>query len=309
MKNFCNIKIVRWLFLIFFLCKLTSHGALNNTELKENLLEPIQIAVADGTPLTDLIAVEHGLDFTIALRQDGTVWGWGNNEYGQLGVGITSKTVAAQIQTLTGLLSNVASISCDELSTTATRDNGTSWKSSCESILAPWFKRNEQNLVPKLSDKKDHNNDKQSPHNQSDNNNTQSLLSAQNSILAEEDPWENNPLDPVPEEPFSVSLVATGPYRAPANIELVASVTDSAKATVSKIEFYNGGTLLGTVTDPPYEFAYQDVPEGKYTISAIATDSKENTRSAQPWIWNKSNLPFFCYSARFSTWNFFRRSE
>jgi alpha-tubulin suppressor-like RCC1 family protein len=48
-------------------------------------LSPIQI----GTD-TDWIAVSTGDEHTIALKSDGTVWGWGDNTYGQLGDDNTS---------------------------------------------------------------------------------------------------------------------------------------------------------------------------------------------------------------------------
>ena len=37
--------------------------------------------------------VAAGTDFTVALKADGTVWTWGNNEYGQLGNGVSNGTV------------------------------------------------------------------------------------------------------------------------------------------------------------------------------------------------------------------------
>lgn len=40
---------------------------------------------ADGY-FTGAIAVAAGFRYTLALKEDGTVWGWGNNQYGQLGV-------------------------------------------------------------------------------------------------------------------------------------------------------------------------------------------------------------------------------
>jgi len=39
--------------------------------------------------LTDIIAVSGGHDFSLALDDDGHVWAWGNNDFGQLGNGTT----------------------------------------------------------------------------------------------------------------------------------------------------------------------------------------------------------------------------
>lgn len=84
----------------------------------------------------------------------------------------------------------------------------------------------------------------------------------------------------VQEEPFAISVNATGPYRAPASVELVASVTHPASSTITKVEFYNNSTLLGIVTDPPYEFTYEHVPQGTYRIETRAYDSLGNVTSA-----------------------------
>jgi len=37
--------------------------------------------------IDDVIAVSSGQCHSLALREDGTVWGWGSNYLGQLGVG------------------------------------------------------------------------------------------------------------------------------------------------------------------------------------------------------------------------------
>jgi alpha-tubulin suppressor-like RCC1 family protein len=52
--------------------------------------------------LTDVISVESGNGFSLALRRDGTVWSWGWNAYGQLGDGtITHRNSPVQVKGLT----------------------------------------------------------------------------------------------------------------------------------------------------------------------------------------------------------------
>ena len=36
-------------------------------------------------PLTDVVAVATSEVHSVALKRDGTVWAWGDNQYGQLG--------------------------------------------------------------------------------------------------------------------------------------------------------------------------------------------------------------------------------
>ncbi|HYO66162.1 MAG TPA: hypothetical protein VEU33_08775 [Archangium sp.] len=45
-------------------------------------LTPVQV-----TGLTGVVAVATNSSHALALHTDGTVWAWGNNQYGQLGDG------------------------------------------------------------------------------------------------------------------------------------------------------------------------------------------------------------------------------
>ena len=62
-------------------------------------------------------------------------------------------------------------------------------------------------------------------------------------------------------------------FTGPANITIAASASDS-DGTVSKVDFYNGSTLLGTDTSSPYSFAWNNVAAGTYTLTAKATDNQ-----------------------------------
>jgi RHS repeat-associated protein len=70
-----------------------------------------------------------------------------------------------------------------------------------------------------------------------------------------------------------VNLTATpANATAPAIIALTAMATDS-DGTLAKIEFFNGATLLATVTQGPYAFSWTNVAAGTYTVTAKATDN------------------------------------
>jgi beta-glucanase (GH16 family) len=68
------------------------------------------------------------------------------------------------------------------------------------------------------------------------------------------------------------SPVAGATLAAPATLTLTAAATDS-DGTISRVEFYQGATLLGTATAAPYSFAWTNVPVGSYSLTARATDN------------------------------------
>jgi hypothetical protein len=57
------------------------------------------------------------------------------------------------------------------------------------------------------------------------------------------------------------------------NINITANAAD-ADGTISKVEFFNGSTLLGTDTTSPYSFAWTTAPLGISSLTAKATDDK-----------------------------------
>ena len=83
---------------------------------------------------------------------------------------------------------------------------------------------------------------------------------------------------PPPPPPNSLPAVSlTSPannsaFTAPASIPLAASATDS-DGTIVRVDFYSGGTLLGSDTSSPYQFSWGNVPAGSYTLTARATDN------------------------------------
>ena len=79
-----------------------------------------------------------------------------------------------------------------------------------------------------------------------------------------------------PNKAPSVSLTAPtngASFTAPANITLTATASDT-DGTVSKVEFFNGSTLLGTSTASPYTMVWSNVTAGSYSLTAKATDDK-----------------------------------
>lgn len=60
------------------------------------------------------------------------------------------------------------------------------------------------------------------------------------------------------------------------NVTISATVSD-ADGKVIKVEFYNGTTLLSTVTTAPYQYVWQNILAGTYTFTAKAYDDSSAT--------------------------------
>jgi GH35 family endo-1,4-beta-xylanase len=75
-----------------------------------------------------------------------------------------------------------------------------------------------------------------------------------------------------------VSLTApanNATYAIGATVTLTATATDP-NGTISSVAFYNGSTLLSTVTTAPYTYSWTNVAQGSYSITAVATDNSAN---------------------------------
>lgn len=70
-------------------------------------------------------------------------------------------------------------------------------------------------------------------------------------------------------------------FTAPATVNLAATAADS-DGTVSKVDFYNGTTLLGTDTTAPYTYSWTGVAAGSYSLTAKATDNLGATTTSSP---------------------------
>lgn len=85
-----------------------------------------------------------------------------------------------------------------------------------------------------------------------------------------------------PNTPPTVSLTAPlngATYTAPATITLSATASDS-NGSITKVEFYQGTTLIGTRTAAPYSVTWSNVAGGTYTLTAKATDNGRATTTS-----------------------------
>jgi hypothetical protein len=62
-------------------------------------------------------------------------------------------------------------------------------------------------------------------------------------------------------------------FTAGASVTITANASDT-DGTISKVEFFSGGTKLGEDLSSPYSFAWSNVPGGNYSLTARATDNQ-----------------------------------
>ena len=70
-------------------------------------------------------------------------------------------------------------------------------------------------------------------------------------------------------------------FTAPATIQLRADASD-IDGTVKTVDFYDGNKLIFTETWPPFERKWYNVPEGNYSLTAVATDNNGKQTTSAP---------------------------
>ena len=98
-------------------------GQLGNgtTSLSET---PVTVTDATLATLTDVLQVAAGEGYSLARKQDGTVWAWGHNDKGQLGIGGGNDQTRA---TRVHLLTDVIQIDATDNACIAVKADGSVW--------------------------------------------------------------------------------------------------------------------------------------------------------------------------------------
>jgi hypothetical protein len=91
------------------------------------------------------------------------------------------------------------------------------------------------------------------------------------------------------------SIALTAPlngasYAAPASIGLTATVTANGH-TITKVQFYNGATLIGQVTTAPYNLTWTNVSAGSYSLSVSLAYDTSSTLASSPVSVTVTGLP------------------
>ena len=89
------------------------------TTTPNRIPQPVQV-----TGLDNVKVVSSGLQHCLALKTDGTVWAWGDNEWGQLGDSTTTnRYLPTQVKNLEGIIA----ISAGDYHSLALKSDGTVW--------------------------------------------------------------------------------------------------------------------------------------------------------------------------------------
>jgi len=109
---------------VFALGSDNSKGQLGNGSFSGSYFGRVKSPDGQGY-LSDIVsAAVGGYGHTLALKSDGTVWAWGNNDRGQLGVGDTNnRSLPVQVSGLT----NIVAIATGDQHSLALRSDGTVW--------------------------------------------------------------------------------------------------------------------------------------------------------------------------------------
>src|SRR5262249_54958290 len=80
---------------------------------------------------------------------------------------------------------------------------------------------------------------------------------------------------------ISLAASATSLPTVPGQVVLTATASDT-NGQIVKVMFYQGSTLLATVTTPPYTYTAQISAAGSYSFSAIAVDNLGASTTSSP---------------------------
>lgn len=105
-----------------------NYGQLGNGTSGEEFLSSTPVNVLNLTNVIAIAANNNQWDsFSLALKDDGTVWAWGRNRYGQLGNGISGEDAFSSTPVQVTGLANIVAVAAGGTHALALKNDGTVW--------------------------------------------------------------------------------------------------------------------------------------------------------------------------------------
>ena len=106
-----------------------------------------------------------------------------------------------------------------------------------------------------------------------------------------------NPGSNIPPAVMLTSPVLNSVFGTGSNLTIQAAASDS-DGSIAKVDIYKNGSLIGTTTVSPYNYVWQNLPNGNYSLTAVATDNRGATTSSSPVAISVKNSPASIEKAR-----------
>jgi alpha-tubulin suppressor-like RCC1 family protein len=98
------------------------YGAVgNNASTTADVQTPSQVVNGSGVPIAGMVQLAAGVYHSAALKSDGTVWTWGYNNYGQLGI---NSTTLSKFAVQANVVNDAVSLASGDYQVLAGRSNG-----------------------------------------------------------------------------------------------------------------------------------------------------------------------------------------
>jgi alpha-tubulin suppressor-like RCC1 family protein len=230
-------------------CGSQEYGRLGNgLTTDSNVVFPVKAKKVGGSYLTGVKQVSAGPSHTLAVDNDGHVWAWGNNQYGQLGDGGTTHSGYALMvkdPTGTGVLENIVKVSAGGEST-----YGRSMALAADGTIWVWGRNDEGQLG----------------NGQTATATTLPVAHAQNHVSEGTPSLAMEVEVTVPNSPGSAVVDFAPTHSAP-----------GGEANIETVVAYLDGAVAGTLTGPPWEISLGSLGYGSHQVYGIAEDSEGNT--------------------------------